>query len=172
MKKAFQLVAILAVFAGQIFAFDVNYKSFSSDFTQRVRSLNSTITYRGNFIITQKEAFWNYATPAKKQIFINGTQVVILEPELAQATYTSLSDTPNLSQIFKTAKKISATKYEAKYQKTTYTIGITNNEVKTIAYKDELDNDVLITLNNQKRNVAVNKGLFNPKIPPNFDIVK
>ncbi len=172
MKKTFALVAFAAMFAASALGFNAEYKSFSSDFTQRVSSLNSAITYRGNFIITQKEAYWNYRTPAKKQIFVNGTQVVILEPELTQATYTSLSDTPNLSEIFKSAKKISPTKYEAKYQKTTYTITLANDEVKSIAYKDELGNDILITLQNQKRNVAVNKGLFNPKIPPNFDIVR
>lgn len=156
----------------QIFAFNTDYKSFSSDFTQRIRSMNSTITYKGNFIITKKEAFWNYKQPNKKQIFINNTQVVVLEPDLAQATYSTLNDTPNLTQIFQQAKKVSATKYEAKYQKTDYTISLENDEVKTISYKDELGNDVLITLQNQKRNTPINKSLFNPKIPPNYDVIK
>lgn len=167
-----KIFAILLFCCAQIFAFSTDYKSFSSDFTQRIRSLNSTITYRGNFIITQKEAFWNYKQPSKKQIFINNTQVVVLEPDLAQATYSTLNDTPNLTQIFRQAKKISATKYEAKYQKTTYTITLEKDEVKSISYKDELDNDVLITLQNQKRNTPINKSLFTPKIPPNYDIVR
>lgn len=167
-----RILAVLLFVCVQIFAFSAEYKSFSSDFTQRIRSMNSTINYKGNFIITQKEAFWNYKQPNKKQIFINNTQVVVLEPDLAQATYSKLDDTPNLTQIFKQAKKISATKYEAKYQKITYTITLEKDEIKTIAYKDDLGNDVLITLNNQKRNTAINKALFTPKIPPNYDIVR
>lgn len=167
-----RFLVLLLLFCGQIFAFNAEYKSFSSDFTQKIRSMNSTINYTGNFVITQKEAFWNYKSPAKKQIFINNTQVVVLEPDLAQATYSKLSDTPNLTQIFKQAKKIAIDKYEAKYQKITYTITIVGNEVKSIAYKDELDNDVIITLQNQRRNVPINKAIFTPKIPPNFDIVR
>lgn len=100
-----RFLVLLLLFCGQIFAFNAEYKSFSSDFTQKIRSMNSTINYTGNFVITQKEAFWNYKSPAKKQIFINNTQVVVLEPDLAQATYSKLSDTPNLTQIFKQAKK-------------------------------------------------------------------
>ena len=110
-----RFLVLLLLFCGQIFAFNAEYKSFSSDFTQKIRSMNSTINYTGNFVITQKEAFWNYKSPAKKQIFINNTQVVVLEPDLAQATYSKLSDTPNLTQIFKQAKKIATDKYKTKY---------------------------------------------------------
>lgn len=172
MKKFMKILAILATLAAHAFAFNAEYTSFSSDFTQSIRSLNSTISYRGNFIITQSEAFWNYTSPSKKQIFINNKQVVVVEPELKQATYSTLHDIPNLTQIFQSARKISSTHYEASYQGTKYTIKLENDEVKSIAYRDNLDNDVLITLSSQKRNAAVNKSRFTPKIPAGYDIIR
>ncbi|TQR61084.1 LolA-like outer membrane lipoprotein chaperone [Campylobacter troglodytis] len=156
----------------QLFAFDLNYKSFASDFVQTVRSINSSISYEGSFVLTQNEAFWQYKKPNNKQIFIRKNEVIILEPSLEQATVSSLNELPNLSQIFKQAKKISKDHYEAKYQQIIYKIELQNEEIKSIAYKDELDNEVLILLANQKRNVAINKELFSPKIPPHYDLIR
>lgn len=167
-----KVFVLLLFFAVQVFAFNADYTSFSSDFTQSVKSINSSINYKGKFIITKNEAFWDYQSPNKKQIFINASEVIVLEPDLEQATFTTLKDIPNLSQIFKKAKQISSSSYEARYQQITYHIGIENDEVKSIAYKDELDNEVLITLHNQKRDILVNKSLFKPKIPAHYDILR
>lgn len=172
MKKKLVFLVLNLAFAAQILAFNAEYSSFSSNFTQSIKSLNSTISYSGNFIITQNEAFWNYTSPSKKQIFINGKQVVVVEPDLQQATYSTLQDIPNLTQIFQKARKISPTQYEASYQGTKYTIRLENDEVKSIAYRDNLDNDVFITLSSQKRNQSVNKSRFTPKIPAGYDIIR
>lgn len=169
MMKFFMLLFFSCV---QIFAFNAEYKSFSSDFTQNIRSINSNIIYKGKFVLTQNEAFWSYEKPNNKQIFINAKEVVILEPDLEQVTYSSLKDIPNLSQIFKKAKQISSTQYQAKYQQTTYDIRLENDEIKSIAYKDDLDNEVLIILHNQKRDIPIDKSLFKPKIPAHYDILR
>ncbi|EGK8030314.1 hypothetical protein IO397_001033, partial [Campylobacter lari] len=49
----------LMLFVCSIFAFDINFKNFSSDFEQKVQGNNSSLSYKGNFIITQNKAFWN-----------------------------------------------------------------------------------------------------------------
>ncbi|MBX2040127.1 hypothetical protein I9T34_04195, partial [Campylobacter jejuni] len=48
MKKTF---LIFFIFIGQLFALDLNFNTFSSDFIQIVKSKNSTLSYSGHFIL-------------------------------------------------------------------------------------------------------------------------
>ncbi|MCH3718102.1 LolA-like outer membrane lipoprotein chaperone [Campylobacter lari] len=161
----------LMIFACNIFAFDINFKNFSSDFEQKVQSNNSSLNYKGNFMITQNKAFWNYTKPNKKQIYINNKEVVIIEPELEQAIYTQLQNLPNLQVIFKNAKLISHESYEAKYENIIYNIKLKNGSLNSISYKDELGNLVSIYFYNQKFDQNINDNIFIPKIPSHFDII-
>ncbi|QOR01685.1 MULTISPECIES: LolA-like outer membrane lipoprotein chaperone [unclassified Campylobacter] len=154
------------------FAFDINFQNFSSDFEQKVTSNNATLNYKGNFIITQNKAFWNYTQPNQKQIYINHKEVVIIEPELEQVIYTHLQNLPNLQEIFKQAKQISKEKYEAKYENITYFIQLKNDKLNDISYKDELENSVSIHFFNQKFDQKINDEVFLPKIPSHFDIIQ
>lgn len=174
-KKIFNLIfkiLILSSFVLNLQAFDINYKSFGADFTQSVRSNDALIEYSGSFIITQDKAFWDYKKPTSKQLFINKNELIILEPDLEQAMISALEKVPNLSAIFKSAKKISNTRYEATYENVKYNISLENDEIKSIAYKDELDNAVLITLFNVRRDFAVRDDVFKASIPKNYDIVR
>ncbi|OCX42387.1 outer-membrane lipoprotein carrier protein [Campylobacter ornithocola] len=162
----------LMILAYSSFAFDINFKNFSSDFEQKVQSNNSSLDYKGNFIITQNKAFWNYTKPNTKQIYINNQEVVIIEPELEQVIYTQLQNLPNLREIFKKAKETSHDNYEAKYENITYTIKLKNNNLDSISYKDELGNLVSIYFYNQKFNENINENIFIPKIPSYFDIIQ
>lgn len=165
-------ILILPCFALHLQAFDVNYKSFGADFTQSVRSNDALIEYSGSFIITQNKAFWDYKKPVLKQLFISKNELIILEPELEQAMITSLDKVPNLSAIFKSAKKLSNTRYEATYEGVRYNISLENDEIKSISYKDELDNAVSITLFNVRRDFVVDESIFEAKIPKNYDILR
>ncbi|CAM4045651.1 LolA-like outer membrane lipoprotein chaperone [Campylobacter armoricus] len=155
-----------------IFALDLNFENFSSNFEQKISNKNSSLIYKGDFIITQNKAFWNYTKPNKKQIYINNKEVVIIEPELEQAIYTQLQNLPNLQKIFKQAKKISQELYEAKYENTTYNIKIKNNQLENISYKDELENFIVIYFYNQQFNQKINSEIFIPKIPSHYDIIQ
>ncbi|MCH5336784.1 MAG: outer membrane lipoprotein chaperone LolA, partial [Campylobacter sp.] len=146
--------------------------NFSSDFTQNVSSKNSKITYSGHFVLTQDKAFWSYEKPAKKEIYINKNQITIVEHDLEQVIFSSLDKIPNLNEIFKLAKKIAPNELEAKYENVKYKIFLENNEVKSISYQDEFENDILITLFKQKKNTSINEAIFTPKIPKNYDLVR
>ncbi|NDJ27453.1 outer membrane lipoprotein chaperone LolA [Campylobacter sp. MIT 12-8780] len=168
----FKNILFLFVIIFNAQAFDINYKNFSSDFVQSVENAHSKIDYKGSFIITQTKAFWDYKEPNNKQIFINNQELVILEPDLEQAIISTLDKVPNLSEIFKSAKRQDGQTYIAKYEQITYTIKLKNDEISSISYKDDLDNKVLIELSNQKRDTLINEEIFKVKIPANFDILR
>ena len=74
MKKTF---LIFFIFIGQLFALDLNFNTFSSDFIQIVKSKNSTLSYSGHFILSKDQAYWSYDTPSKKEIYINNNPFYI-----------------------------------------------------------------------------------------------
>ncbi|EOH1440993.1 LolA-like outer membrane lipoprotein chaperone, partial [Campylobacter jejuni] len=103
MKKTF---LIFFIFIGQLFALDLNFNTFSSNFTQIVKSKNSTLSYSGHFILSKDQAYWSYDTPSKKEIYINKNQVTIVEHDLEQVIFSHLDNIPNLNEIFKKASLI------------------------------------------------------------------
>ncbi|MCR6570792.1 LolA-like outer membrane lipoprotein chaperone [Campylobacter insulaenigrae] len=167
MKYLFVLIFIFS----QLLAFDINFKNFSSDFIQKVYNNNSSIEYKGNFIISQNKAFWNYIYPNSKQIYINQHEITIIEPQLEQVIFTKIQNLPNLQQIFKKAKKITEETYEANYENVKYKINFKNNKISNISYTDELQNSVVIYLFNQKIDEKIDEKKFIPKIPNHYDIV-
>ncbi|MBZ7973688.1 LolA-like outer membrane lipoprotein chaperone [Campylobacter molothri] len=169
MKKIFIFFLITMV---KIWAIELDFNTYSSNFTQLVKSKNSTLHYSGYFIISKDKAFWEYTTPNKKEIYIDKNRVVIIEHDLEQAILSKLENIPNLKQIFKNAKPISENKLLAKYEKVNYTIILDQDKIQSISYKDEFENDVTITLSNQIKNPKINPKIFEFKIPKNYDIVQ
>lgn len=167
MKIVFFLFSLTA----SLFCFNLNFKNFSSDFSQSVSSKDSKINYSGHFVLTQNKAFWSYDKPSKKEIYIDKNQITIVEHDLEQVIFSTLDKTPNLSEIFKLAKKIGPNEFEAKYEDIVYKIFLENDEVKNISYKDEFENDIFITLYKQSRNTKINEAIFTPKIPKDYDLV-
>ncbi|QWU79955.1 periplasmic outer membrane-specific lipoprotein chaperone [Campylobacter novaezeelandiae] len=167
MKVIFILLGLII----KIFALDLSFENFSSDFIQSIDNKKTKINYTGHFIITHNKALWNYQNPMHKDIFIDNNKITIIEYDLEQVIISKLERIPNLNEIFKNAKKINQNTYEAKYENTTYILNLKENQVENISYKDEFDNNVNIKLLNQKRNTHIDENLFIPKIPKNFDIV-
>ncbi|TEY03503.1 LolA-like outer membrane lipoprotein chaperone [Campylobacter sp. US33a] len=166
-----KILFFLILIGVKILAFDPKFKTFSSDFLQRVDSKSNSIEYKGNFILTQNQAFWNYTYPSNKQIYIQNNEIIIIEHDLEQAIFAKLQTLPNLSKIFKQATKIDTNLYEAKYQNITYKITLENDEIKSISYQDELENIITIVLNNVKRDEIIDKQIFEAKIPPHYDTI-
>ncbi|HDZ5064806.1 TPA: outer membrane lipoprotein chaperone LolA [Campylobacter jejuni] len=169
MKKAF---LIFFIFIGQLFALDLNFNTFSSDFTQTVKSKNSTLSYSGYFILSKDQAYWSYNTPSKKEIYINKNQVTIVEHDLEQVIFSHLDNIPNLNEIFKKASFMDKDTLIAKYDNINYTIKLYQDKIQSISYKDEFENNVTINLNNQIKNPKINPNVFKAQIPQNYDIVR
>ena len=167
-----RILFFITFFVAKLFCLDLNFTNFSSDFIQSVSSKNSKINYSGHFVLTQNKAFWSYEKPTRKEIYINKNQITIVEHDLEQVIFSTLDTIPNLNEIFKSAKKIRPNELEAKYQNINYKILLENDEVKSIGYKDEFENHVLITLLKQSKNTKLDENIFIPKFPKNYDLVR
>ncbi|WP_185900182.1 LolA-like outer membrane lipoprotein chaperone [Campylobacter sp. MIT 99-7217] len=167
-----KFLGFLLFFCVSLWGFEADYKSFSSDFTQIVSNKNSKISYKGKLIITQNKAFWSYEEPTQKQIYIKNQNITIVEPDLEQVILTKLEKVPNLTQIFKNAKQNKQGLYEANYEGVRYIVKLENDEVQSISYQDDLENEVSIILSKQKRNFAVDENIFEAKYPKSYDILR
>jgi outer membrane lipoprotein carrier protein len=156
-----------------MFAGVFDFETISSEFKQTITNEeNSKIIYKGNFYATNKaKALWVYTSPIDKKIYFSQKKVTIIEPELEQAIITNLQNTPNLTDILKSAKKTKENKYETIYDGVKYIIVVKNKNIDTISYMDKLENNVKIELFNQSTNTFLDNSLFIPNIPNNFDII-
>ncbi|EPS9902024.1 LolA-like outer membrane lipoprotein chaperone [Campylobacter coli] len=169
MKKIF---CLFFFFLSHILAINLNFNTYSSNFTQSVKSKDSTLSYSGHFILSQDQAYWNYDTPSKKEIYINKNQIILVEHDLEQVVFSRLDNIPNLNEIFKKAKHLNDNQLITKYENINYTITLKDNKIQSIAYKDEFENNILITLNHQIKNPTINPEVFKPKFPNYYDMVR
>ncbi len=165
---------LILFFSSLLFAKIENFKTFQSDFIQKVTNdQNQTITYDGKFYATHtKKALWIYEKPVTKKIYFQNTQVLIIEPELEQVIITNLENTPNIALLMQEAKEISPQKYVTKFMETTYTIYTKKETIQKITYRDKLDNLVEILFSNQVIDAVLDDSFFKAEIPMGYDIVR
>ena len=151
-----------------------NITSFEANFIQSVTDdKNTSLKYSG-YIAAQKpqNAVWNYMKPIKKDVFITERSVTIIEPEIEQVIIRKIESNFDFFMMIKNAIEIDKNTYKAQYKKANFTIKMKNNLIKSISYKDEFENDVVISFEKQKQNSKINKKKFIPIIPAEFDIIR
>ncbi len=121
-------------------------KTFKADFTQIVMNESKkSIEYKGKvFIRSDSKVLWKYKTPIIKNVYIIDETVIVDEPELEQAIYTTLEKEINILKLLKDAKKIDANLYKTKLYEVDYFITLENDKIKSLSYKDELANRISI----------------------------
>ena len=151
-----------------------NITSFEADFKQIITDeKNKQLTYSGHLITSKPQnALWSYTKPIKKEIYIRGYSVTIIEPEIEQVILRELSLEFDFFRMIKKAKKIGNSKYEATNKDMKFTILLKDNLIKSISYIDEFDNKVKIIFDNQKQNRQIDKNIYYPTIPDGYDIVR
>ncbi|MFA7092689.1 MAG: LolA-like outer membrane lipoprotein chaperone [Arcobacteraceae bacterium] len=149
-------------------------KSFQASFEQTItNSSKTTITYKGEiFIKDDSKILWQYKTPIVKNVYILDNFAIIDEPELEQAIYTSLDKEINLFKILQEAKQVDTNHYQATLNDMSYTIKLINNQITTISYKDELENNVSIHFSNITQNHTIDAELFQFFPPASYDIIR
>lgn len=162
---------ILSVF---VVANELDFSTIRSSFTQTITNEeNKKIIYTGEFYASSNaKALWIYKSPIKKEIYFSRNSVVIIEPELEQAIVTDIDNTPNITKILRSAKKLDESRYEAIFEDTSYIITMENSLIHSISYKDKLENSIVITLEKASLNEVFEDSLFIPKIPQEYDIIK
>ncbi|WP_321471167.1 LolA-like outer membrane lipoprotein chaperone [Halarcobacter sp.] len=149
-------------------------KTFKADFVQTITNESGKeITYKGKiFVKNSGKVLWEYSDPIKKDVYIIGQSVIIDEPELEQAIFTSLEKNIDILQLIKDAKKLRENLYEARLYDNIYYIEIIDNSVKQIYFKDELSNKVLIEFKNNQENIDIDDSIFLFNAPEGYDIIE
>jgi outer membrane lipoprotein carrier protein len=157
-----------------IFALNIDFDSFSADFTQTVTNeYKKKIVYSGSLLVKKPDkAYWNYKKPIKKEVFINSGEVIVYEPELLQAVVMHKKNLPNIVEILKGAKELEGGKYRAMSGQKEMIFTMASGIPERITYKDDMDNSVEIVFKNVKKNFPAPSSLFEFKAPANIDVVK
>lgn len=148
--------------------------SFKADFIQSVTDdKNATLRYTGH-IQAQKpqNALWNYLEPIQKDVFINIFRVTVIEPEIEQVIIRKTQSNFDFFMMVKNATKIKENLYEARYKEAKFFIKTKEEIIESISYKDEFENNVVISFENQKQNIKIDETTFIPEFPEGFDIVR
>jgi outer membrane lipoprotein carrier protein len=158
----------------QLFASLDDITSFEADFTQSITDeKNKTLVYNGKITaLKPQNAKWSYTKPVKKDVYINDFEVTIVEPEIEQVIVRTLESNFDFFKMISNAKKIAENKYLAHYKDSKFTIIKNGSLIESISYLDEFENRVQIKFKNQKQNQHVNKAIFTPSFPLEFDIIR
>ncbi|HQS66009.1 MAG TPA: LolA-like outer membrane lipoprotein chaperone [Sulfuricurvum sp.] len=157
-----------------LFASPQDISSFNSPFEQRiVDEHGKVIVYRGELWAAKPQnALWVYHKPIQKSVYINAKRLVVLEPQLEQATIRTLGDEINFLEIIKKAKKVDNDHYNATVNGQTYSITFKNDLLTAIQYNDSYDNKITIQFLKPTHNTAIPSARFQPSIPASFDVLK
>ncbi|MDQ1264325.1 MAG: outer rane lipoprotein carrier protein [Campylobacterota bacterium] len=158
----------------QLFASLDNINSFEADFTQSITDeKNKTISYTGHIVALKPDnARWTYAKPVKKDVFMNSYDVVIVESEIEQVIIRKVESNFDFFNMIANAKKIKENVFTTNYKDTVFTIVKKGALIESISYKDEFENKVHIVFKNQKQNKTIEKKLFIPSYPLEYDVIR
>ena len=160
-----KIINIIFLLVISLFANEQHINTLEAIFIQKVTNpSNKTITYKGKIYIRQpNQMLWIYKTPIIKNVYMVGQQIIMVEPELEQAIFTSLSKEINLIELINNPSKVDK-KYKLGYNK--------DGVIKSISYKDEVDNNTLIEFINIKVNGYIKNSIFFTNIPDDYDIIR
>lgn len=169
MNKLKKIIIFLAS-SGFAFSFYENVNSFEANFVQRVDSDGTEVLYKGKLTVQKpNQAVWQYINPVNKQIVINNDQVVVIEPELQQVTFRKNSQGLQITDLINKSKKLEENRYVAEINNKKYLLLLKDGKLNRIIYEDEMENGVEITLIDIKENSKIDKNIFSPKIPADYD---
>lgn len=137
-------------------------KTFRSNFVQIVKSDDGQqVIYQGKFEAKAPSfAKWIYIKPLKKEIYIDGKDVVIYEPNLAQATMSHLKEKADFISILKKATLSGDGKYHSKVGDTYYELTLKDKKPYLLEFMDEFGNQIEMKFNNVSINIPINEKDF------------
>lgn len=169
-----RFLPVLFLFALSLFASPKEITSFNSKFVQTIiDDNNKKITYSGELWASKPQnALWSYQKPIQKSVYVSGSKITVIEPQIEQVTLRTLDDEIDFLQIIQKAKKIDEDKYSATVKGQTYSVLFKNGLLASISYKDSYDNRVSIQFTSPIQNKPIESGRYKPAIPEGFDIIK
>lgn len=173
---AVKLMRIFFVFFGLIgfvYGLGENIKTFKSDFVQTIKSDNGQkVVYKGKFEAKVPSfAKWTYTKPLEKEIYVDGENVVVYEPNLSQATMSHLKEKADFISILKKATLSSDGKYYSRVGNTLYELTLKDKKPYMLEFVDEFGNQIQMKFNNALVNVPVDEKDFVFVPAPDTDII-
>jgi outer membrane lipoprotein carrier protein len=138
--------------------------TFEANFIQSIISpQNKTIKYLGKVYIKHPSSMlWQYKTPIVKNVYMNNKSIVVDEPQLEQAIYTTLTNEINLINFLNNPKLVDK-KYKLFFKK---------NLISAIAYNDEMGNNINIKFVKILTNKNIPDQLFQFIAPLQYDVIR
>lgn len=163
-----KILFYLALLFNAMFALD--FSSIRADFIQKIKGDDGVIEYSGHLIATaDSKAYWRYGNPIKKEIFVNKNKVVIYEPELKQAIISEKLNLDFLSIL--NSVKESNGELISEINNQVFRVILKDKIPSKVLYKDELDNDIEITLKNVVLNEKIDYKKFQFKLPSDTEMI-
>ncbi len=128
-------------------------QSFQAAFRQTVTNeQKKQIVYRGEIAFSSPDHFkWRYLSPSKKEVCSDGRELLVVDHDLEQVTGYRMDKGLDLPAILNNAKPHRKSVYIAKFKGKNYTIQVNSRkELSRIAYRDDLDNNVLIVFSKMR----------------------
>ncbi|SFV51527.1 Outer membrane lipoprotein carrier protein LolA [hydrothermal vent metagenome] len=150
--------------------------SFKADFQQIITSDNGKkITYNGSILFSSPKQFkWSYKSPTQKDICTDNAELIVVDHDLEQVSRFVIDRGLNLSAILANAKERRESVYIASYGGKSYTIQVDRkNQLSRIAYKDDLDNNVLIIFSHMRYNKkSYSSKKMRCRVPASYDKIE
>ena len=147
-----------------------NITSIKADFTQEILGDEGGIKYSGHLVArADSKAYWRYDTPIIKEIFVEGKSVMIYEPEFSQVIISDKMDI-DFMKILNSVRK-NGDEWQSVVNNQTFRIVLKGDKPHKILYKDELDNDIIITLENVALNAKIDDEMFHFKRPQGIEVI-
>lgn len=150
-----------------------NITSISADFTQEIKSDENegTIKYSGSLVArADSKAYWRYESPMKKEIFVDKKRIMIYEPEFEQVIVSDKVDLDFVA-ILNAVQKKGDSQWESVVNNQKFIITMQGDKPHKISYKDELDNEVVITLKRVVLNQKFSDEVFVFRMPSSVEVI-
>ncbi|MDR0664141.1 MAG: outer-membrane lipoprotein carrier protein LolA [Helicobacteraceae bacterium] len=167
------LVAFCVAFAALCARTPIDFTTLKQSFIQRVTNeQNQTITFSGAVWLKQPNLVrYDYVKPQKKTVTARGDRILILEPDLEQATRFTSEIALNIIDLWRQSYAVGEGKREAIIKNQKIAIEHEGANITKVYYTDDLDNFVEIMLSDPERDKPIDDGFFTPAIPNGWDII-
>lgn len=150
-----------------------NITSISADFTQEIKSDENegAIKYSGSLVArADSKAYWRYESPMEKEIFVDKKRIMIYEPEFEQVIVSDKVDLDFVA-ILNAVQKKGDSQWESIVNNQKFIITMQGDKPHKISYKDELDNEVVITLKRVVLNQKFSDEVFVFRMPSSVEVI-
>ncbi|MDR2151901.1 MAG: outer-membrane lipoprotein carrier protein LolA [Helicobacteraceae bacterium] len=167
------LIAFCCVFGALNAQTPIDFTTLKQSFVQRVTNdQNQTITFSGNVWLKQPNFVrYDYEKPQQKTIAARGDRILMLEPDLEQATKFKSEIALNIIDLWKKSYAVGEGKREAVIENRKISLEHEGATITKVYYTDDLDNFVEIVLSDPERDKPIDDNFFAPPIPNGWDVI-